>query len=1572
MTDTIAPVKSDTPPVTCPAVSVIIPTYNAEKYIVECLDSLLIQTLKDMEVIIVDDCSTDNTIEIVKAYAPKFTVPFKIAKTKKNSGDGFIPRNIGLKLAVGEYVFFMDSDDLILANALEEMYTLAKKHEVDFVNCVKYYEMSADGMNLTPVNSKINVADEVFVEKDLNWRVKNLLENAFGGEVWLKLIRRSFILENQLFFPKNIPVAGDLVWTYALLMFAKKVLHLSRPLYLYRLVENSVSHKGLTPFQKLIAKVGTVINGLKWLNENLIGKTNFLKKKPKYCYKIFENLIDRKFGEFSKDSLDFSQSEIYRAIKEKFGGKLGKYDVLVAELISFINNQQREIRKLEKELRKEDDSEETVTSEDSVISRLPISVIVPMYNSEKYIGECLDSLLNQTFQDFEVIVVDDCSTDKSFEIVKDYAPKFNGRLRLEKTEKNSGGGGYVPRNIGLKLAVGEYVAFVDSDDMLLLNGLEEMYNLAKEHNADFVNCTKNYELSEDGTELKTTNLKINTTDELIVDEDLVWRTDHQLESAFGDTAWRKFIKRSFIIKNQLFFPENINISGDVVWTYALLLFAKKIVHLPRPLYLWRLSESSMSHKEIATPLKNLNSKVGTIINGLKWLNDNFIGKSDFLKKNPKYRCEIFEHLIGRMLGRFFRDSLEFSQSEIYKAIKEGFSGQFGKHDVLIAELYSVINAQQKEIRSLERQLFKAEHPEEAKEEENIPEPLVIPDVPYPAVSVVIPMYNAEEFIGECLESLLIQTFQNFEVIVADDCSTDNSIAVAESYKEKFNGRLQITKTEKNSGGGGYIPRNIGLKLASGEYVIFLDSDDFLLGTALATLFAKAKEYDADVVYSSIYYNVVEPNDVYLYRDGLGRKRFKEKIEDKQELTVDNTDKIFQEFLTPGSGEGNFRSPWNKFVRRELLVKNEVLFPDIVTGGDCVWCINVYAYAKRFLRLPIPLYFYRRYNTSITRTAKTPEEQLSYWVTALIAYLKALNELENKTEVLKNNPNWCYEAARGGHFEWVLNRTNEARKELGNQAVYEILYREFSKATDLPYLITVPFFFSFIDAQKNLDSTRLQTISGLKKELNKLKNSYDCPAISVIIPLYNAELYIGEAIESILNQTFKNFEIIVVDDCSTDSSYEVVKSYIPKSDGRLKLLRMEKNSGCAPAPRNKGFLYSRGEYIFFMDSDDTFTKTALEEMYTLAKKYDADCVYCEKYYMSTGVGQDYINNIHLADSSIQKPPFVNKPTLITEDLAERLRDLSNKKFWVTPWQRLVSRKLLADNQIRFPVIIGSDDVVWCFQVLCCAKRFLRVPNICYVRRMYDESFTKSKKTPNKFTRQWGDIVIRGLKFVDNFISKIDFFKENPRYRYEALEILSRHTFGPLNPIFENLSLEEIYEIFLTEFIQTTGENDVLVAFLATTLYNEKKSLKEANAVVNRFNRYFTSRIDIKLVPIEQGELQIISVSDDNAKVKKADWLSENESGYFIQSYCGKLDFIVKVAGDGQIQFVLKGIDMRDSKDKSKRVPYWVDYKKFTVNDKVIFDKLIPAWHDKPFRYKLNVKADEEIKIEVEWLPHRSDT
>ena len=334
-----------------------------------------------------------------------------------------------------------------------------------------------------------------------------------------------------------------------------------------------------------------------------------------------------------------------------------------------------------------------------------------------------------------------------------------------------------------------------------------------------------------------------------------------------------------------------------------------------------------------------------------------------------------------------------------------------------------------------------------------------------AISVIIPMYNVEEYIGECLDSLLMQTFQDFEVIVVDDCSTDNSVAVAKSYAPKFNGRFRLGSTKKNSCGGGYVPRNIGVNMANGKYIQFLDADDFLLGTALETLYNAAEEYKVDVVYTSACYHLMQPNDVYLRRDGIGRKLLKENKEDTITLIVDDSKQNLDNLFSAG-GEGNFHAPWSKFIRHEFLLEEQIKFPEIVTGGDLIWVINVYCHAKRFLRIPMPFYFYRRHNLkSVTYPKGTSAERISYTFVSFVAWFKSLQELLNKTAILETNPMCPYEASKSA-FQYRLHLVSEVLKQVSAQNIYEILRREFAKEDFPDYTSTLlPFLFSFIDETK---------------------------------------------------------------------------------------------------------------------------------------------------------------------------------------------------------------------------------------------------------------------------------------------------------------------------------------------------------------------------------------------------------------------------------------------------------------------------------------------------------------------------
>ena len=137
----------------------------------------------------------------------------------------------------------------------------------------------------------------------------------------------------------------------------------------------------------------------------------------------------------------------------------------------------------------------------------------------------------------------------------------------------------------------------------------------------------------------------------------------------------------------------------------------------------------------------------------------------------------------------------------------------------------------------------------------------------------------------------------------------------------------------------------------------------------------------------------------------------------------------------------------------------------------------------------------------------------------------------------------------------------------------------------------------------------------------------------------------------------------------------------------------------------------------------------------------------------------------------------------------------------------------------------------------------------------------------------------------------------------------------------------------------------------------------------FLRHFTARLDVKFISNDKGDLKIISNSDTGAKVQKPPFLNKKGVGYVIQSYVGKLETVFKATAAGRIDLNLRGVSVAPSNDPSKRIPFRIDYTKLLVNDKIIFDELTSVWHSKPYNYKIEVGADDELKIQMEWLPHK---
>ena len=340
-----------------------------------------------------------------------------------------------------------------------------------------------------------------------------------------------------------------------------------------------------------------------------------------------------------------------------------------------------------------------------------------------------------------------------------------------------------------------------------------------------------------------------------------------------------------------------------------------------------------------------------------------------------------------------------------------------------------------------------------------------------------------------------------------------------------------------------------------------------------------------------------------------------------------------------------------------------------------------------------------------------------------------------------------------------------------------------------------------------------------------------PAISVIVPMYNAEKYIGQCLESLLAQTFADFEVIIVDDLSTDSSCAIVEGYAPKFNGRLALLQLDRNTGSGAVPRNTGLKFARGEYIFFADADDLLTLTALEELYTLAKDFDADVVYCEKYYAARFDLSEVI--IH---SEQHGGSFVECPTFESDDLTERVQKILQDDFWVTPWCKFLKRSLLVDNEISFPPCKISEDDIWTYELVFCAKKFLRVPNIVYLWRQSEDSIFRRNRSPQREIKFWVNPLVNGLKHLDDFMGKLEFFRVNPQFRLAILDhFASGRCLAQLSKVAAQVEPLELYETIRDGFKDTLGAQDVLIAWSLADLIVQQKVIFSCRQQIDELTR-----------------------------------------------------------------------------------------------------------------------------------------
>lgn len=224
-------------------------------------------------------------------------------------------------------------------------------------------------------------------------------------------------------------------------------------------------------------------------------------------------------------------------------------------------------------------------------------------------------------------------------------------------------------------------------------------------------------------------------------------------------------------------------------------------------------------------------------------------------------------------------------------------------------------------------------------------------------------------------------------------------------------------------------------------------------------------------------------------------------------------------------------------------------------------------------------------------------------------------------------------------------------------------------------------------------------------------------ISIIIPVYNVEAYVARCIESIIQQTYRNLQIIVVDDGSIDASISIVESL---QDERIEIIRKE-NGGLSSA-RNEGLKYVKGEYVTFVDSDDFLSNNAIEEFVKYAIKYHADIVVAKEKI----VNSDIENNV--CKSNMASHMFLGQ---------DCLSELLRMRVPTYTWGKLYRTSLVKDNKILFPVGRNYEDVATSYLFFNNCKRLVEIDNILYFYRNRPGSIVNTRR----------------IKEVDNIISAL---------------------------------------------------------------------------------------------------------------------------------------------------------------------------------------------------------------------------
>ena len=549
-----------------------------------------------------------------------------------------------------------------------------------------------------------------------------------------------------------------------------------------------------------------------------------------------------------------------------------------------------------------------------------ISIIVPIYNTDCYLRQCLDSIINQSYKNFEVLLVNDGSVDDSAMICKEFAEKDS---RIRYFEKENGGVSSA-RNLGLKNVKGNYITFVDSDDWIEENYLEVLYNALKENEVDVAISThKDFNMDDNLYYLPFySEEQLHTLDIGKVSRDEFLELFPELSSLNHDfnCAVSKLFKAD-VVKN-LLFDESINYGEDLDFFFNLYLNVSSIYYVNQPTYIYRQHQTSASN--------------------------------NCLESHAISEIRIYEKILKKIMEIGI---LNHSYIEKFKIILYFRLSQLPDSQVLKSyeSFISVMSDSVMYSQSL--------------------------------ISIIVPIYNVENYLRMCLDSIEHQTYSNIEVLLINDGSPDSSGEICQEYVAR-DSRFYYFEKEN---GGLSDARNYGVARAKGKFLTFIDSDDWVEATYIEDMYQAALKNDSEIVISNYAQFDVKENHYLIHV-----------WDDYYEETYEGEELINKlPLLEPR--DYSFVTSWGILFSRSLF--DNIRFPKGKLTEDSRTNYKLFAKSSRSTYIHKSLYIYRigREGSIVnTVTEKLLIDKLECVLERLAIYtIKGWNSFDEKENTLSN-------------------------------------------------------------------------------------------------------------------------------------------------------------------------------------------------------------------------------------------------------------------------------------------------------------------------------------------------------------------------------------------------------------------------------------------------------------------------------------------------------------------------------------------------------------------------------------------